>query len=357
MNTEVEFDSVSFLRDLVAIQSYSGKEENAAGYIVSTMQEIGFNKSFVDQAGNAVGMRLNPNADGKIDRHIVLLGHMDTVKGEIDVRFEDGKLYGRGSVDAKGPLATFVAATASANLRPGTQITVIGAVEEESSTSKGARFAAEQYAPDFCVIGEPSGWDGVTIGYKGIIQINYLLERPMGHASGLQSDVPEHAIEFWNTIKNYVNEFNDGREKLFDQLIPAIRDFNFYSDGLQDRVKLHASIRLPVGFDCETFTHWIHSIDDEAYVRAYGYEVAYRSGRSNELARTFNKVLRQQDQQPKFKVKTGTCDMNVVGPKWNCPIVAYGPGDSSLDHTPNEHIIVDEYIKAIDVMRQVVEQL
>ena len=34
MNTEVAFDSIGFLRDLVAIQSYSGKEANAANYIV-----------------------------------------------------------------------------------------------------------------------------------------------------------------------------------------------------------------------------------------------------------------------------------------------------------------------------------
>ena len=49
--------------------------------------------------------------------------------------------------------------------------------------------------------------------------------------------------------------------------------------------------------------------------------------------------------------------MNVVGPVWNCPIVAYGPGDSSLDHTPNEHIEVAEYETAINVLRTVLESL
>ena len=193
---DTQFDTVNFLQNLVAIQSYSGEEGNVANFIVSTMNELGFENAHVDEAGNAVGSKSNFNPDGSIDRHVVLLGHMDTVKGQIDGRIEDGKLYGRGSVDAKGPLATFVAATAAANLLPGTKITVVGAVEEESSTSRGARFAATQYSPDLCIIGEPSGWDGVTIGYKGIVQIQYILERPMGHASGLQSDVPSRRSNF-----------------------------------------------------------------------------------------------------------------------------------------------------------------
>jgi LysW-gamma-L-lysine carboxypeptidase len=45
--------------------------------------------------------------------------------------------------------------------------------------------------------------------------------------------------------------------------------------------------------------------------------------------------------------KTGTADLNIVAPVWNCPALVYGPGDSSLDHTPNEHIAVDEYGRAV----------
>ena len=68
------------------------------------MQALGFH-SYVDDAGNAVG-------EAGAGPEIVLLGHIDTVPGVVPVRIEDGKLYGRGSVDAKGPFATFVAAAA-----------------------------------------------------------------------------------------------------------------------------------------------------------------------------------------------------------------------------------------------------
>ncbi len=49
--------------------------------------------------------------------------------------------------------------------------------------------------------------------------------------------------------------------------------------------------------------------------------------------------------------------MNVVGPFWGQNIVAYGPGDSRLDHTPQEHIRVAEYMHAIDVLELVLGEL
>ena len=64
---------------------------------------------------------------------IVLLGHIDTVPGHIPVRIEDGVLWGRGAVDAKGPLCTFVAAATAAAPDLNATVTVVGAVGEERS--------------------------------------------------------------------------------------------------------------------------------------------------------------------------------------------------------------------------------
>ncbi len=52
-------------------------------------------------------------------RKFVLLGHIDTVPGEITVRQENDSLFGRGAVDAKGPLASFVVAASMAQITPG----------------------------------------------------------------------------------------------------------------------------------------------------------------------------------------------------------------------------------------------
>lgn len=75
------------------------------------------------------------------------------------------------------------------------------------------------------------------------------------------------------------------------------------------------------------------------------------------MVRAFLQAIREQGADPAFKVKSGTSDMNVVGPAWNCPIVAYGPGDSSLDHTPNEHLDLAEYHQAIATLARVLTLL
>jgi LysW-gamma-L-lysine carboxypeptidase len=49
--------------------------------------------------------------------------------------------------------------------------------------------------------------------------------------------------------------------------------------------------------------------------------------------------------------------MNVVSEVWNCPIIAYGPGDSRLDHTPDEHIDLDEYVRAVRVLELALQTL
>jgi LysW-gamma-L-lysine carboxypeptidase len=345
-------DPVDLLQELVDIKSLSGQEGAASTFLAAQMAALGMTAR-VDEVGNAVGLRENPDAAGGITREIVLLGHIDTVPGDIPVRVEDGQLYGRGSVDAKGPLAAFVMAAARAELAPGTRLVVIGAVEEEAATSRGARHAATQYRPAFCIIGEPSGWDGVTLGYKGRLRLRYTLARPMAHSAGAASSPAEEAVAWWNALTGYVAAFNAGRERMFDQLLPSLSDLHTGSDGLINTVMASAGLRLPPGVDPAALEADIRRLAGDASLQATAYEPAFQTDRGTPLARAFNRALREMGQPPRFKLKTGTSDMNVVGPAWGCPIVAYGPGESALDHTPDEHVAVEDYLRAIDVLVRV----
>src|SRR5688572_11409263 len=94
--------ATDLVHGLVTIPSLSRQESVASAWLVAQMRAAGFDRAFVDEAGNAVGELGHPNAS----RTIVLLGHIDTVPGNIPVRIEaaegaDGTenivLYGRGS--------------------------------------------------------------------------------------------------------------------------------------------------------------------------------------------------------------------------------------------------------------------
>jgi acetylornithine deacetylase/succinyl-diaminopimelate desuccinylase-like protein len=98
-------------------------------------------------------------------------------------------------------------------------------------------------------------------------------------------------------------------------------------------------------------------LEDDIHLIFSGEEVAYQTTRAIPLARAFTAAIRSTNKQPTFKYKTGTSDMNVVGPVWGSNIVAYGPGDSRLDHTPQEHVQLAEYSHSIDVLEAVLRTI
>lgn len=352
--------NVEFFKSILEVYSPSEQERAVAELIVARMKELGYREAYVDEAGNAVG-EIGATA-GEAKKTIVLLGHIDTVAGFIPVRIEpDGDtIYGRGSVDAKGPFASFVLGAAALLEQPellkDKRIVVIGAVEEEAPTSKGARYAQHYYRPDFCIIGEPSNWDRVTIGYKGTLQIRYELVRELKHTAADGPSAFEEGVEFWNELKNYSRAFNV-EKKISETLQAALREINSRSDGFHDTITLRVGLRIPYGFPLTEFKDQLQAWAGDGRLEIFGEELPIRTDKNNALVRAFFASIREEDGQPRPVFKTGSSDMNVLGPVWNCPIVAYGPGDSSLDHTPHEHASLAELERGIRVINRVLTKL
>ena len=346
-------DDTALLESMLRIRSHSREEGALARFLVEAMAARGFS-AHLDAAGNAVGMRGDP-ATGPT---ILMLGHMDTVPGEVPVHREGDRLYGRGAVDAKGPLATFIAAATGFD-GPG-QVIVVGAVEEEAATSRGARHVLTQHDPEMAIIGEPSNWDRITIGYKGRLLADYSLERPMAHTAGAQQGVCEIAAAFWQAVLGETDRYNAPRAPgVFERLQPSLRRMSSDSDGLIDRAELHLGFRLPTGFDLAAWQETLLRLAsaNNASIRFHAHEEAVRAEKNTPLARAMLAAIRTQGGDARFAVKTGTSDLNVVATRWRCPMLAYGPGDSALDHTPDEHILLPDYHRAILVLRDALDRL
>jgi [amino group carrier protein]-lysine/ornithine hydrolase len=349
--TQSDFNPVALLEQMLRIPSVSCQEAELARFLVEQMRSLGL-RSYIDGAGNAVGEAGEGPA-------IVLLGHIDTVPGVVPVRLEAGKLYGRGAVDAKGPFATFVTAAARLLARGElrSRLVLVGAVEEEAASSKGAHFVVDRYRPVACVIGEPSGWDRLTLGYKGRLLIEGRWEQPMSHSAGREVAVAERAVAFWNVVQGRCAAHNAGKALLFEQQLPSLRAISSGSDGLADWAELTIGIRLPPGVDPDLLERELAQDAAGGQLRFRGGCHAYRGEKNTPLVRAFLKGIRSAGGNPGFLLKTGTSDMNVVGPAWRCPILAYGPGDSSLDHTPEEHVEVAEYLRAIEILEEALRQM
>jgi LysW-gamma-L-lysine carboxypeptidase len=333
------------LLGLVKYYSPSGDEGCAVNFLINRMKLLGFTQAYTDDVGNAIGIM------GTGRRQIILLGHIDTVPGEIPIREENGCLFGRGTVDAKGPLSAFVDAVAAIGTQENWQIIVIGAVGEEKD-SRGARHLTSHFRPEMAIIGEPSHWDRITLGYKGCVIVDISITTPKSHSAANQENACEKAVKVWCSIQDWANQFNVDKEKIFDQISPTLLRINSSENHFECRTVLRISARLPLSLTPDKWYLELNKLYPEHELNPIGFSIpAYRVEKSNPLVRAFLYGIRQLAGKPGFVLKTGTADINIVAPAWQCPAIAYGPGDSSLDHTPNEHLDIMEYKKSVEVLK------
>jgi len=359
--------AIELLTALVSTPSPSHQEAAAVRVLVDWMSAHGLD-SHIDAAGNAVGIA------GTGEKTLVMLGHIDTFGGMLPVRREGDILHGRGTVDAKGPLCAFAAATSQAHIPDGWRVVVVGAVEEECPTSSGAHYAVTQYAPELCIIGEPSRWDRLTLGYKGRLICDWEIRTGLAHSANPTASPAELAFAAWAKVQAYAAHLNEGRTKTFEQVLVTLHAVNTGDDGVHGWARMTVGFRLPPdvtpeGLEAEIVgilgsgtvrtAHEASTSADENHTSLsfYSHTPTYAAPRDTTLSRLFRAAIRSESGTPAFVYKTGTSDMNIAGPTWNCPILAYGAGDSSLDHTPHEHIDLTEYLRSIRVLRQVIESL
>jgi predicted acetylornithine/succinylornithine family transaminase/N-acetyl-ornithine/N-acetyl-lysine deacetylase len=352
---------ITLLYNMLTIPSYSGQEGALAHYLAEQARSMGLHAE-VDAAGNFIASTHELGSEPQA-QPLVLLGHMDTVRGVVPIEIRDGLLYGRGAVDAKGPLAAFLCAAVrvarrNALTRP---LVVIGAVEEEAATSKGARAVIDRYQPVACIIGEPSSSQAVTLGYKGRLLVHGRVERLSSHSAGPEQSCGEIAARFWGRVRTHADAWNEqhAHNSPFASLLPSLRSINSAHDGLADQTSFLIGYRLPPNYDIAALrmllAEW--AAEDSVQLSFSGEEAAFQTERTIPLARAFVAAIRSHGGQPTFKYKTGTSDMNVVAPTWGMNIVAYGPGDSRLDHTPDEHIRLAEYSQSIAILETVLRAL
>lgn len=333
------------LTRLVARYSPSGRERAAVREFRSVARALGYSTS-VDRAGNGFARR------GRGRPRVLFLGHIDTVEGRRPVRRRGGRVFGRGSVDAKGALAAALCAGRSFAGRG--EILIVAAVGEEAD-SRGARHLVSRRAPDRVIVGEPSGWDGVTIGYKGELQLVATFRGRRTHYSSPTPTTTDVALDWTTAVRALA--LSRTTESLFQSLTAKTVAVESRRAGDAETTRVTVDFRLPPGLStAEVLT--LLPVEPghpriSVRIRAEPIEVA----RANPTVLALSEGIRAQGARPTLWRKSGTSDMNVVVPAWRVPAAAYGPGDARLDHTSRESLSVTELGRAVEVLRAAFERL
>jgi LysW-gamma-L-lysine carboxypeptidase len=207
------------------------------------------------------------------------------------------------------------------------------------------------------IIGEPTGWQRLALGYKGRLLADLTVDRPMSHRAGPQASAPELAVAYWNAVTERLQQINEGRERIWDEVQGSLRGFASSDDGLEEAAHLRMGFRLPLDMTPEQLKRHLRDLANGHKLRFHGEETAFRAKKNTALVRALLGAVRAHGGEPGFVVKTGTSDMNVVAPLWQCPIAAYGPGDSALDHTPEEHVALAEWQMGVAVLAEVIRRV
>ncbi len=348
--------AVSLLRRMLETYSPTGRESELAELLAREMEALGYDDIKVDEVGNVVARV------GQGRPRVLLCGHMDTVPGKIRVREVDGKLYGRGAVDAKSALATLILSCSRAAELGISGEALVACVVDEEGASKGVRHLMKTLPEiDYAIFGEPSGADSVTIAYKGSLTLSLAIRGKGGHSSApwAHPNPLEKALEIWLRIKEA--RLGEERESRFESVSKALLSLKSYSRGnsIPHLCRMRLNIRFPPSEKPSSLLQRVEAVLEEAGKGLDDLSVewiveelveGYVCPRNSPLIRAFIRAILDVFGKPARLVrKTGTADLNILATRFRIPMVAYGPGSSSLDHTPFEHLSIEEYLKAIDV--------
>ncbi len=336
-------DEAALLTDLLEAYSPTGDEAAGVRAFVRVAARLGFAVE-TDAVGNGIARC------GRGRPQIVYLGHIDTVPGRIPVRREGSRILGRGACDAKGPLLS--ALLARPEVLPQGELVVVASVGEESD-SRGAKHLIPSLAPEAVIAGEPSGWNGIAIGYKGDLRLRARIRGERRHLSAPDLSTTERAMDWACAVR----ELSDTGVDRFHSLTVKVDAIRSGESAGRESVEVVVDLRIPPGRTVESVAASLPPLTAADSIETIASIEPFESGRSDPVVRALVDGIRAQGGRPTLWRKGGTSDLNIVAPAWGLGGAAYGPGDAHLDHTDEEALDLADLNTSAEVLRVAFRQL
>ncbi|RPJ99306.1 M20/M25/M40 family metallo-hydrolase [Priestia endophytica] len=339
-----DLGDLEFLNKCIRIPSTSYNEREFAQFVLNNIEKENISGK-IDEVGNLIFQKGNgPN-------RLMLLGHMDTVPYNWKVKNTEEGIHGRGVVDAKSSLVNFLHMLEEVDVPKDGTLMVIGAVEEEVSSSKGAHYIRDNYNADAVIIGEPSGEENLTLGYYGLYKLKITIAKPQEHSAG------KDAISELDLLYSIVDKIRNKVDKIDSKNLSSLirvnsshkEGINYATGILNFRISPEAGKNYSenLNFDFGEFVN----------VEVLRTTPGFSNPRNCKLVKSFIYGFSAHGKKINYLKKRGTSDMNTLAVSWNeVPMVAYGPGDSSLDHTSEEFVKNTEIRNARQILKDSIDK-
>ncbi|WP_373189244.1 [LysW]-lysine hydrolase [Halolamina sp.] len=342
----------ALLAELVATPSPSG-DEAAVAELLRAFFEHHDREAFVDAVGNV---------RAPADDSVLLTSHMDTVPGGPKLRVLTGDeelgvdgpvLHGRGSVDATGPLAAMAVAAVE------TGVSFAGVVQEETDSAGARHLLTDRSVPEAVINGEPSGWDALTLGYRGLVAGTFTVETAASHSSRPEPNAIDHATEWWEAVRGAFENDSTDDAGVFDTVTATATAFDggLSPDGDAVEATVDAQFRVPPGQTPESVRETVEAATIHGSLSWTDEIPPLLGDPRSSVAGALRAGIRSAGGEPTHLRKSGTADANLYAAEWGVPVATYGPGDSALDHAPDERLPLEEFDRAVAVLSTASTQL
>jgi len=347
------------LRDLVAIPSVnphgnpgvaSTGEQAMGEYVAAFLREAGAEVELVEIEPGRPNVIAHFRPEKKARARLAFAPHLDTVSvagmtiAPFDPVIRDGKLYGRGASDTKGPMAAALWAVrewaqSAARARSQVEWTFFAVMGEEAGNDGAHAVAKSGFACDLMLVLEPTSLQVVT-AHKGVL---WMEVRTSGLAChGSTPEQGRNAIYAMRRVLEIIEEkmIPELAKRAHPTLGPTTVNVGTISGGTKinivpDACRIELDCRLVPGVEPEHLRVLLEAVLRETVPEAGVHMQRAWPPLNTDESRPWVKRLGAAARG--FTTAPWFSDAAVLGHA-GCPAVCVGPGSIAQAHTKDEFI-------------------
>jgi succinyl-diaminopimelate desuccinylase len=369
--------AIRAVQDAIKIPSVFGEEEEIGKYLAGLMRDAGLEDVVFQEVQEKRANVIGTLGAGNPGPTLVLQGHMDTIPPgahpePFSGSLRDGRIWGRGASDMKGPLvAAILAVGVARRVAPDFYGScVVAATVDEESEKRGIFALTDRgLEADFGICVEPTDLR-VAIAQKGCVSIRVTTHGVAAHGAN-----PERGVNAIEKMAEVIGGIKNARIPIAE--VPRVGQIRgTYNIGVieggqmffivPDRCSIWVDRRTVPGEAQEDavqdLRELVLAICPEAEVvverQDWKWERIQRRGirsciidpESRIVQTVADSVERVTGQSAEYHVQNAWCETDFLINDLGIPTVNFGPGKMELAHTSDEHIEVESLMRGIETL-------